>query len=93
MFYMFKLNIICPSTSFSHGGKNYYLDIVLIMFLISLIIQVGTFFKHCDYNSMWYLIYTQIKVVDGSMDIACDDNNEVANEIYQISFFRNQGLH
>ncbi len=54
---------------------------------------MGTFFKHCDYNSMWYLIYTQIKFVDGSMDIACDDNNEVTHEIYQISLFRNQGLH
>jgi hypothetical protein len=42
---------------------------------------------------MWYLIYTQIEFVDGSMDIACDDNNEVTYEIYQISLSKNQGLH
>jgi hypothetical protein len=45
--------------------------------------------KNCLFAMFGFLL-SSIRI---SMDFACDDNNNITNEIYQVPLYGSQGLH
>jgi len=66
-----------------HTDGNF--NIIILVYILG-VVHVT---KEC-LSTMFGFLLGSISVL---MDFACDDNNKVTNEIYQVPFSKSQGLH